>query len=69
MKNLLNFLPTWKNVKPYFNILYYVGFFFWFVMKTIMIGFADYVITTNDIFMSLSFIVFLLYDIYDTVKK
>ncbi len=69
MKNLLNFLPTWKDVKIYFNILYYFGFFFWFVMKTIMIAFADYVITTNDIFMSLTFIVFLLVDIYEAIKK
>ena len=69
MKKLLNFLPTWKNVKIYFNILYYISFFFWCFIKTIMVVFTNYVITTNDIFMLLTFIVFFLVDIYDTIKK
>lgn len=69
MKKLLNFLPTWKNVKIYLNILYYVAFFFWCFIKTIMVLFTNYVITTNDIFMLLTFIVFFLVDIYDSIKR
>jgi hypothetical protein len=69
MKKLLNFLSAWKNVRTVFNILYYFVFFFWFFVKTIMMAFSNYIVTTNDIFMAMTFIVFFLVDIYDAIKK
>jgi hypothetical protein len=69
MKKILNYLPNWQNIKRFFNVIYYVAFFFWCFIKTIMVLFTNYVITTNDIFMLLSFIVFFLVDIYDAVKR
>ncbi len=69
MKNLLNFLPTWKLVKTFLNVVYYFSVIGWFLLKSIMIIFANYNCTTNDIFQALMFISFFLVDIYDAIKN
>jgi hypothetical protein len=68
MKNLLKYLPTWKTMKLFLNIVYYVGFFFWFIAKMIYLTFNDnYLINNNDIFIAIFFIVFFLLDIKDSL--
>ena len=69
MKNLLNYLPSWKLVKMFLNISYYLCFIGWFLTKSIMIMFANYTATTNDIFQALMFITLFLVDIYDAIRN
>jgi hypothetical protein len=69
MKNLLKYLFTWKTIKLFLNIVYYVGFFFWFLAKMMYLTFNDnYLINNNDIFIALFFITFFLLDIKDALN-
>jgi hypothetical protein len=68
MKNLLNYLPSWKTTKMFLNIIYHVGFIFWFLTKMILIIINDkYLINNNDIFIALIFLIFFVLDIKEEV--
>jgi hypothetical protein len=73
MKNLLNYLPSWKTTKMFLNILYYVGFIFWFLSRIFVIVFKPvenhfvHVINNDDIFIALIFITFFILDIKETI--
>jgi hypothetical protein len=73
MKNLLNYLPSWKTTKMFLNIIYYVGFIFWFLSRIYVIIFkpemSQYtsVINNDDIFIALIFITFFILDVKEDI--
>jgi hypothetical protein len=72
MKNLLNYLPNWKTIKIFLNVIYNVGFIFWFLSRIYVIAFKPVgssaaVITNDDIFIALIFIAFFVLDIKEVV--
>ena len=73
MKNLLNYLPSWKTTKLFLNIIYHVGFVFWFLSRIIPMISKPFnneiisVIKTDDIFIALIFLIFFVLDIKETL--
>lgn len=72
MRKLLSYLPTWKTIKIFLNVTYYVGFIFWFLSR-IYVMFKPKttplasVITNDDIFIALIFITLFVLDIKEVV--
>jgi hypothetical protein len=62
MKNLLNFLPSWPSVKALFNVIYYLGFIFWFGMNAYNMSFNDCKITNEQLFTAIMFLSFAILD-------
>ena len=69
MKNLLNYLPSWQNIKRFFNVIYYLGFIGWFVLHSYFMAFGQYQITNNEIFIALMFMSFMILDSIDLIKE
>jgi hypothetical protein len=69
MKNLLNYLPTWQNIKRLFNVIYYSGFIGWFSLHAYTMAFNEYQITNNEIFIALMFMSFMILDSIDLIKE
>lgn len=73
MRNLLNYLPSWKTTKMFLNIIYHVGFIFWFLSRIILMilkhNTNEYqsVIKNNDLFIALIFLIFFVLDIKEEV--
>jgi hypothetical protein len=73
MKNLLNYLPSWKTTKLFLNIIYHVGFVFWFLSRIILMILKPFnneiisVIKTDDIFIALIFLIFFVLEIKETL--
>lgn len=74
MKNFKNYLPTWRTIKMFLNIVYYVGFIFWFLSRIYVMVFKPVgsfatIITNDDIFIALIFITFFILDIKEEIHK
>ena len=69
MKTLLNYLPSLKSLRVFFNVLYYLGFIGWFLMNTYNILLHNHKITNEDLFISMLFIFFAILDKIDTTKE
>ena len=73
MKNLLNYLPSWKTTKMFLNIIYHVCFVFWLLSRVYLMVFKHEsneltsVIKNDDIFIALVFITFFILDIKEAV--
>ena len=69
MKSLLKYLPTWKNIKIFLDVLYYVGFVCWFLMNMYNMIFHNHKVTNEDLFISMMFIFFAILDKIDVTKE
>ena len=73
MKKLLNYLPSWRTTKMFLNIIYHVGFIFWFLSRIYVMVFKHddnsltSAIKNDDIFIALIFITFFILDIKEAV--
>lgn len=69
MKKLLEYLPSFRTIRLFFDLIYYFGFLGWFMMKSILIASVNYVVTTNDIFLALMFVGFTLLDVNNKMTE
>jgi hypothetical protein len=69
MKKILNYLPTWQNIKRFFNVIYYSGFSIWVLLHSYVVAFEQYQITNNEIFTALMFMFFMILDSIDLIKE
>jgi hypothetical protein len=69
MEKLLNYLPTWQNIKRFFNVIYYSGFIGWFVLHSYFMVVGQYQITNNEIFIALMFMSFMILDSIDLIRE
>lgn len=75
MKNFKDYLPTWRTTKMFLNIVYYVGFIFWFLSRIYVLVFhskteqMQSVIKNDDIFIALIFITFFILDVKEEIHK
>jgi hypothetical protein len=69
MKKILNYLPTWQNIKKSFNVVFYSGFIGWFGLHAYFMAFGQYQITDNEIFIALMFMSFMILDSIDLIKE
>jgi hypothetical protein len=69
MKKILNYLPTFQNIKKYFNVIYYSVFIIWFGLHTYVMTFEKYQITNNEIFTALIFMSFMILDSIHPIKE
>jgi hypothetical protein len=69
MKKILNYFPTWQNIKRFFNVIYYSGFIGWFALHAYTMTFNEYQITNNEIYIALMFMSFMILDSIDLIKE
>jgi hypothetical protein len=69
VNKMRKFIPSWKTIKLFLNIIYYVGFIFWFLTKMILLTFNEnHHVDNNDIFIAMFFITFFILDVKDSLN-